>query len=110
MAYREDVDLEFLSRATHEELKMIADLLIYDPKDGETRWTEELKSKLQYCTDYRIAWQEIAGELQCFGANTLSTMFRLGKGVTYREILCDCCDILKVNYNKKFSVSAIENH
>lgn len=108
MAYRRDVDLEFLQKATHEELKNLADLLIYDPKDGETRWTQELKSKLECRANYALAWEEIAGELQCFGANTFMTLFRRGKGVLYKEILCDCCDELKVNYNKDSSTATIE--
>ncbi|MFL9996938.1 hypothetical protein PQR34_37965 [Paraburkholderia sediminicola] len=34
-------------------------------------------------------------------------MFRGGKGVTYKEVLCDVCDKLDVNYSKKSSVEMI---
>jgi len=36
-------------------------------------------------------------------------MFRGGKGVLYKEVLCDVCDKMKVNYNKNSAVGIIEN-
>jgi uncharacterized protein YaaW (UPF0174 family) len=45
---------------------------------------------------------------QCFGGNTFATLARGGKGVLYKEVLCDACDKMKVNYNKKASVDLIE--
>ena len=54
MAYRDDMDLEFLAKATHEELEYIVNLLVYDPKDGKKRYTEELSKKLRNCTDYHV--------------------------------------------------------
>ncbi|QTF10684.1 hypothetical protein HC231_05125 [Brenneria izadpanahii] len=56
------------------------------------------------------SWKEIAAEIQCFGGNTFATIARGGKGVLYKEILCDVCDQLKVNYNKKASVDLIETN
>ena len=52
--------------------------------------------------------EEIMGEIQCFGGNTFATMLRGGKGVLYKEILCDVCDKMKINYNKNSSVERIE--
>lgn len=110
MAYRHDPDLEFLDRATHEDLKPLVYLLTHDPEDGETRWTEELKSKLKNVNDYHYRWQDIAGELQCFGANTFITILRAGKGVLYREILCDVCDKCDIVYNKnEINIENIED-
>ena len=36
-------------------------------------------------------------------------MLRGGKGVVYKEVLCDVCDKLKVNYNKNSSCEMIES-
>ena len=110
MAYRYDPDLEFLGTCTSKELNDLVDCLIYD-KDGSTRWTEELTSTTnykRYAPDHSQYWEEIAAEIQCFGANTFVTLFRGGKGVLYREVLCDVCDKMKVKYNKKASVETIE--
>lgn len=110
MAYRHDRDLEFMDKAKHEDLQNLVFVLTHDPKDGKTRWTEELSSKLKGCGDHHLRWQDIAGELQCFGGNTIANMLRGGKGVEYRELLCDLCDVYKVEYDKKASnIEDIEN-
>ncbi|AKE08965.1 DUF3944 domain-containing protein [Serratia liquefaciens] len=110
MAYRYDEDLEFLSKCSDEDLNGLVDCLIYD-KDGETRWTEELSSNenyKRYKPQHSKYWRDIAAEIQCFGGNTVATMFRGGKGVEYREVLTDVCDKMKVNYNSKSSIENIE--
>lgn len=43
------------------------------------------------------------------GATLLRIFFR-NEGVLYKEILCDVCDRLKVNYNEKSSTSLIEQN
>jgi len=55
-------------------------------------------------------WTEIAAEIQCFGANSIATLFRRGEGISYKEVLTDVCDNLKVNYNKDSSVETIEDN
>ncbi|MEE8731632.1 MAG: DUF3944 domain-containing protein [Rahnella inusitata] len=110
MAYRDDADLEFLSQCSDEDLNGLVEVLIYD-KDGETRWTEELSTSedyKQYKPQHSKYWRNIAAEIQCFGGNTFATLARGGKGVLYKEVLCDACDKMKVNYNKKASVDLIE--
>lgn len=110
MAYRHDRDLEFMDRAKHEDLQNLVSVLTHDPQDGETRWTEELSSKLKGCDDYHFRWQDIAGELQCFGGDTIANMLRGGKGVEYRELLCDVCGVCHVMYDKKaLNIEDIEN-
>ena len=112
MAYRKDEDLEFLAKCSNEDLEPLVEILIKD-KDGKTRYTEELtKSKkyMRYSPDHQKYWDDIAAEIQTFGANTIATIFRFGKGVTYKEILCDVCQDLKVNFNEKSSTSAIEKN
>lgn len=110
MAYREDKDLKFLVNADDDDLKILVDYLIHD-KDGDLRLTEELTNNPNYKEnpDHPSAyWKDIAAELQCYGANTFATILRGGEGVLYREILCDVCDKMKVNYNSKSSVDLIE--
>lgn len=111
MAYRDDPDLVFLSKCTDEELDDLVYLLIYD-KDGNARLTEELTMTdvyKKYKPRHSLYWKEIASEIQCFGANSLATIFRGGKGVLYKEILCDVCKKLKVSYDANDSAEDIEN-
>ncbi|HHF1625075.1 TPA: DUF3944 domain-containing protein [Haemophilus influenzae] len=111
MAYRYDPDLEFLSKCTDEDLNDLVYCLTHD-KDGSKRLTEELTLSDAYKKHYpyhSLYWEEIAAEIQCFGGNTFANMFRGGKGVLYKEVLCDVCDKMKVNYNKNSAVGIIEN-
>lgn len=112
MAYRYDADIQFIGEMKSEDLNDLVYCLTHD-KDGAVRLTEELTMsdlyKLSY-PDHHQYWELIAAELQCFGANTLLTMFRGGKGVEYREILCDVCDKMKVNYNKAATIETIESN
>lgn len=111
MAYREDPDLEFFSKLKSEDFNDLVHCLIYD-KDGGKRLTEELSynhAYIRYSPDHAKYWPEIAGELQCFGANSLAIIIRGGKGVLYKEILDDVCDKLDVKYTKNDTVVAKEN-
>lgn len=111
MAYRNDKDLEFLKKIKSTDLDDLVYCLTHD-KDGETRWTEELTMSDLYKRHYpnhNKYWEMIAAEIQCFGGNTIATLFRGGQGVVYKEVLTDVCDKLKVNYNENSSVERIEN-
>ncbi|KGK85332.1 hypothetical protein DP64_02060 [Stutzerimonas degradans] len=91
MVYRYDSDLEFLGEMTSKDLTDLVESLTKD-KNGEALWTEELTANASYKAHYpnhAKYWQLIASELQCFGANSLMTIFRGGKGVLYKEILSD---------------------
>ena len=112
MAYRDDNDLNFLKEIKSEDLNDLVYTLTHD-KDGEARLTEELSTSDEYKThepNHSHYWELIAAEIQCFGANSLATMFRGGKGVEYKEVLTDVCDKMKVNYNSDSSVEKIENN
>ena len=105
MAYTYDADLEFLGECTDEQLKNLAEVLIYD-KDGETRFTESITNSNEYKrygTRYSKYWEIIAGELQEFGGNSFANLFR-GNGVKYDEILNDVLDKIKVSYNKSSNI------
>ncbi len=111
MVYRYDEDLEFLRDVPSEDLNDLVECLIKD-RDGDARFTEELTADERYrrhYPDHHQYWDLIAGEIQCFGANTFMTMIRGGKGVPYREVLTDVCDRMKVNYNSNSSVTRIED-
>ncbi|MDP0256003.1 DUF3944 domain-containing protein [Glaesserella parasuis] len=112
MAYVYDVDLEFLAQCTNEDLQPLVDILTKD-KDGKKRYTEGLTSSRVYKVfypDHNLYWKEIAEEIQKFGANTIATLFRLGKGVSYKTILIEVCEKMKVNFNKESSTELIEKH
>ena len=63
----------------------------------------------RYGHDYVKYPTRIAEELQHYGGNTFINFFR-DEGVLYKEILCDACDHLKVNYNEKSPTSLIEQN
>jgi len=107
---REDIDLEFLKECSHTDLDTLVQILVYD-KDDKKRVSETLSSSekyMRYYPKHAYYWDEICHELQCYGGNTISNIFRSGKGITYREILEDVCDTLKVKYNSTLSTEKIE--
>lgn len=112
MAYRDDADLAFLGSLSSQELNDLVNILIFD-KDGDARLTENLtysEKYKAYSPDHKMYWEEIAEELQLFGGNTFMNLLKGNKGVLYKEILCDVCDKLKVNYNKKADTLTIEQN
>lgn len=112
MTYRFDTDLEFLRNVASEDLDDLVYSLTHD-KDGGSRLTEELtQSDLykEHNPNHHKYWELVAAEIQCFGANTIVTILRGGKGVNYKEVLMDVCDKMKVNYNKESSTEKIENN
>ncbi|AHZ27614.1 DUF3944 domain-containing protein [Helicobacter pylori] len=103
--------MEFLKRLSSNDLKDLFDVLVYD-KDGEKRFTEGLTLSEEYKRhghDYAKYAERIAEELQHYGANSFASALR-GTGVLYREILCEVCNKLKVNYNKKTETTLIEQN
>jgi uncharacterized protein YaaW (UPF0174 family) len=63
----------------------------------------------KYQPNHQKYVDEIAAEIQKFGGNTfINQGVRKGKGVPYKEIVCDVADRLKVNYNKARDVGFIE--
>jgi uncharacterized protein YaaW (UPF0174 family) len=112
MAYRLDPDLDFLANVSSSDMDGLVRTLTHD-KDGAIRFTEDLTSTEEYKRfnpDHSKYWQLVGAELQSFGGNTFATMLRGGKGVFYKEILCDVCDKLKVNYNKESNAELIEQN
>ncbi len=111
MAYKYDRDLEFLKQLESSDLLDLFDVLVYD-EDGTLRMNEDLTSSIEYERyghDYAKYPERIAEELQCYGGNSFANFFR-DEGVLYKEILCDACDHLKVNYNEESATSLIEQN
>ncbi|EMJ39691.1 hypothetical protein HMPREF1433_01221, partial [Helicobacter pylori GAMchJs117Ai] len=111
IAWHTDSDLEFLKRLSSSDLKDLFDVLVYD-EDGTLRMNEELTSSTEYQRyghDYAKYPERIAEELQRYGGNSFMNFFR-DEGVLYKEILCDACDHLKVNYNEESPTSLIEQN
>jgi len=112
MAYRLDEGLEFLQYIDDKSLDTLVEILIRD-KDGKLRYTETITNNELYkkhSPNHSKYWEVIAGELQTFGGNTFVNVLRGGKGVLYKEILCDVCDKMKINYNKNANIVTIEKN
>lgn len=110
MAYREDNGLVFLAECSDEDLHNLVYCLTYD-KDDKKLSTEELTGNDKYKEYYprhSMYWQEIAAELQCFGGNTIMTLFRGGKGVLYEEVLSDVCEKLIKGFKKPSQINIEE--
>jgi uncharacterized protein YaaW (UPF0174 family) len=58
--------------------------------------------------NHKMYPDEIAAEIQKFGGNSLINGGRGGKGVLYKEIVCDVGKRLKANFNKKREAEFIE--
>lgn len=104
LEYEQDVDLEFLGELSNEDLEALVRVLIKD-RDGDPRLTEELTDEARYVAlspDHHAYWDLIAAEFVEFGSHTF------GSRKSYREILCNVCDKLKVNYNHSAPIELIE--
>lgn len=109
--YRSDVDLVFLAEMPDESLAPLVTHLTHDPKDAEVRVTEEITTDelyKEFKPAHSVYWSLIAREIQTMGGNTFANVLRGGEGVLYREVLCDVCEKLKVNFNKNSNVERIE--
>ncbi|WP_096024942.1 DUF3944 domain-containing protein [Campylobacter lanienae] len=106
MAYRYDHDLEFLRSVPNESLNDLVDLF-----KKEANLTEGLSMNdeyKRYYPDHQKYIERIMEEIQLFGGNSFANLFRGNKGVEYKEILCDVCDKMKVNYSKSADAQHIE--
>ena len=101
MAYTYDENLEFLGECTDEQLKDLAEILIYDT-DRKYRNMEEITSTNEhkrYKEQYSKYWEILAGDLQKFGGDSIANAVRFGKGVKYDEILNDTLKYLKISFD-----------
>lgn len=107
-----DKDLAFLKECSNEQIKLLADFIIYDT-DGKKRITEEISNtkefQLYYPNNMLALLPSIINELQLFGGNSIANSVRK-HGVSYRTILEDVCDLLKVNYQKNIPTDLLEQY
>jgi len=111
MPYRYDEDLEFLRKVPSRELDTLVKCLVYD-EDGTKRISEMLSNGTlyeQYYPDHQKYIDDILSEIQQYGGNTAMNLLRLGRGVKYKEILCDVLDKLKIPYNKNSTTEFLED-
>lgn len=103
--FRADEDLMFLEDVSGEDLKILADTLIYDVA-GDEQWTGNLKNLLDklknsYGSDpnlHKDNWKAIAAELQLFGGDSTVNLLRR-KGVHYKVMLEDILKYTGTDYN-----------
>ncbi|MCY4202085.1 MAG: DUF3944 domain-containing protein [Aestuariivita sp.] len=101
--YRKDPDLDFLGDVSSGELAPLYDICT-------AKWSSDLPTLevvKQHHPDHKRYWKEIACELQTYGGNTISNVYR-GKGVLYREILSDVCKQYKIKFNSDLATEALE--
>lgn len=104
-----DDDLLPLLRSAPNDL--LDPLVSYITNNGQGRLTSEVDKlelyKQQY-PNHHLYVDDIAAELQKFGGNTIANFFRGGKGIFYRQVVCNVADQLRGNYNELMDVASIE--
>ncbi len=109
LAYRPDLGLDFLSDASHEDLRELADILMFH--QGASRYAEQLSKEPEFVAnigDLSRCWHLIAAEFQRFGADSIASLLRGGKGALYRDILGEVAKKQGVAHGRKESYGRIE--
>ena len=105
MAYRKDKDIEFIAHASNEDLKLLADTLVYKDFTYDNKHKKRVAATLHRADKYKryypnhmfMLWQDIAEEIQKFGGHSgVNLIFRGNKGVLYRDIVIDVCKNMKI--------------
>ncbi len=91
--------VEYIHKVYNEDLSSIPAFKEQNPRADE---------KI-YDGDHRLYADDIAAEIQRYGGNSFSNVFRGGKGVAYIDVVRDVADQLKVSYNNNASAAMIEN-
>lgn len=112
MSLINDLDLaELILGADQEDLAILADF-ITDNGEGRISLSSSVCNRLHLASQTQKFTEEVRGllveEMQRFGGNSLANLFRQGAGVSYREILCDVADHLKVPYQANSPCEQIE--
>ena len=110
--YRDDNELiSVLKNASNEDISILIDIITDSGKGRISLGDEErdvlLNAKSASVFDEFCLFC-IAAEIQTFGGNSLISIFRGGKGVLYREIVCDVANHVDANYNDKSDIAQIE--
>lgn len=111
MAYRNDKDLQFLSELDSKDLDILVEIITRDPKDGKLWKSEHLTGNekfKEYYPEHSVYWEEIAEEIQYWGANSIVSFVRR-EGVLYQEIVKDVADKIGVILKGISSIEEKEN-
>lgn len=119
----EDPDLMMvLEKGTNEDLGVLIDI-ITDNGDGRVSLNSDVKETLvamknalsanDINADDRIITREratylITKEIQSFGGNSIMNFFREGKGIPYKEIVCDVASHVGASYDNTQDIAQIE--
>ena len=98
--------LKVLSVATNDELDTLVKYIT--EKGFVSSQLDKTEKYEKYHPDHRMYYKEIAAEIQKFGGSSIANLFRGGKGVPYKEIVCDVADRLEIKYEKSDSIDKIE--
>jgi uncharacterized protein YaaW (UPF0174 family) len=106
-----DADEDLLSVLREAPNEMLDPLVGYITSNGEGRLASSLTrcpAYVRHQPNHRAYWQEIASEVQTFGANSMVSVLRGGRGVRYREIVEDVASKFGVKPIPSNDVGAIE--
>lgn len=104
-----DPDLCFLENSIHRDLKLLADLLVYDD-DGKERLNERLTKEIDYINNRDSlpnAVAVIVDEFLRYGGNTIANVIRRHGG-NYKQILSDICERLLIDHDRKMTAIRLE--
>ncbi len=104
-----DPDLCFLENSKHRDLKLLADLLVYDD-DGKERLNERLTKEIDYINNRDSlpnAVAVIVDEFLRYGGNTIANVIRRHGG-NYKQILSDICERLLIDSDRKMTAIRLE--
>lgn len=109
--YREDNELmSILEPASNEDICLLIDVITNNGKGRMSLDNEVMASLINVKNMAPYSSRlTIAEEIQKFGGNSLISIFRGGKGVLYKEIVCDVASHVGANFNDKQDVSQIES-
>lgn len=102
-SYDEDLN-PVLEKANDEDLLPLVGYMLNkfsNAIDTDERYKENPEKPTEYA-------DLLADEIRLFGGNTFANLAR-GEGVSYKEVVCDVADRLKVSYNKESTVERIES-
>jgi uncharacterized protein YaaW (UPF0174 family) len=103
----DDPDLvPLLRQASNEELAPLVKYIT--EKGGFSSDLQNTQCYIQNSPDHRMYADDIAAELQRFGANTIATRLRKGRGRTYRAILIDAARKSDIRARQKDKTEDIE--
>lgn len=106
MKHPTDTDLDFLHKCNKEELEFLVKLII--EVGGMTSQLEKKANFKLYHPDHTKYVDEIIEEIQRYAGNTFTNLID-GHGAAYREALIDTLRELAVGFDKRQSLSELED-